>query len=207
MAAETTTRGDRRRERTRARLVDAARELISEHGVGGLKIAEITERADVALGSFYNHFESKEELVDAVVSDSVGALAEMVSHASYEDQDPAEIVAFAIKRFVRLAYDDPPLAQLLVELNHADALFMHATDPYARVAVEAGVASGRLREGDAQVIRIGVIGASLAVMRAVVEGRLGEGADVALAEASLLVYGLSVDEAAEIARRPLPDQG
>lgn len=201
----TETRTDRRRERTRRQLTDAGRELIASVGVAGLKIGELTDAADVGRGSFYNHFESKEELVDAVVSSSVGALAEMVSHASYEDQDPAEIVAFAIKRFVRLAYDDPPLAQLLVELNHADALFMHATDPYARVAVEAGVASGRLRVQHDDVIRTGVIGASLAVMRAVVEGRLGEDADVALAESALLVYGLSVDEAAEIARRPLPD--
>src|SRR5882757_8823572 len=112
---EVPNRTDRRRERTRGKLTDATRELIVEKGVSGLRINEITERADVALGSFYNHFESKEEIVDAVVTDSLRELAEALATGAVED--PAELVSVAIRRFVGLAYDDPAFARLVVHLN------------------------------------------------------------------------------------------
>jgi hypothetical protein len=55
----------RRRERTRARLVEAAKTLFARQGVDNTRINEITDEADVGFGSFYNHFESKEAIVDA----------------------------------------------------------------------------------------------------------------------------------------------
>ena len=109
------TRTDRRRERTRGRLTDATRELIAEKGVAALRIQEITERADVALGSFYNHFDSKEEVVEAVVADSLQNIAETLAADPVED--PAELVAAAIRRFVGLAYSDPDFARLVVHLT------------------------------------------------------------------------------------------
>ncbi len=201
------TRTDRRRERTRARLAQAARELISEKGVSGLRISDITERADVGLGSFYNHFESKEELVEAVILGSVAALAETVATPTSEDQDPAELVAFAIRRFVRLAYDQPGFARMLVHLNHADALFTVAVQPYARTALEAAMAAGRLHPTDLEVALTTLVGASLALMRGIVDGRVGPDADVAWADAALRSLGLPPAEAAEIARRPMAEPG
>jgi AcrR family transcriptional regulator len=198
------TRTDRRRERTRARLAQAARELISEKGVAGLRISDITERADVGLGSFYNHFESKEELVEAVILESVAALAETVATPTSPDQDPAELVALAIRRFVRLAYDEPGFARMLVHLNHADTVFSVAVQPYARVALEAGIAAGRLHPTDLDVALNTIVGASLALMRGIVDRQVGADADVAWAESALRSLGVPVAEAAEIARRPIP---
>lgn len=51
----------RRKERTRTALVRAAQRLIAEGRVN-VPILEITQAADVGMGSFYNHFESKEQL-------------------------------------------------------------------------------------------------------------------------------------------------
>ncbi|MCW3016293.1 MAG: transcriptional regulator, TetR family [Solirubrobacterales bacterium] len=200
------TRTDRRRERTRTRLTDATRALITEKGVGGLRISEITDRADVALGSFYNHFDSKEEIVEAVVTDSLRELAEAVATRTGEDQDPAELVSAAIRRFVRLAYDDPGFARLVVYLNHADALFATAVHPAARGAVEAGVASGRFQIADIEAFVTGVVGGALAVMRGIVDERLGDGAEIAYAEMTLRALALTPAEAAEIVRRPIPGE-
>jgi AcrR family transcriptional regulator len=200
------TRTDRRRERTRARLTDATRELITEKGVAGLRINEITTRADVALGSFYNHFESKEEIVDAVVAESLRTLTEALATLTDEDQDPAELVSSAIRRFVGLAYTDPDFARLVVHLNHADALFATAVHPAARSAVEIGVASGRFRIDDVGMGVTAIVGGAMALMRGVLDGRVGPGADDAHAEIALRALGLSPDEAAAIARRPLPEE-
>jgi AcrR family transcriptional regulator len=198
----TQTRTDRRRERTRARLTDATRSLITEKGVSGLRINEITERADVALGSFYNHFDSKEEIVEAVVSDSLRELAEAL--ATEQLEDPAELVSVAIRRFVGLAYDDPAFARLVVHLNHADALFASAVHPAARMAVDIGVASGRFQIEDIEVVVTAILGGALALMRSIVDERLGKGVETAFAETSLRSLGVPLADAAKIVRLPLP---
>ncbi len=47
---------------TRERLLASAQELIEEGGYGAASVAAIAERAGVAAGTLYRHFESKQEL-------------------------------------------------------------------------------------------------------------------------------------------------
>lgn len=59
-------RGERRKQHTKRRLLDAAAETYAEVGVEGATISAITERADVGLGTFYLHFEDKDAIAIAV---------------------------------------------------------------------------------------------------------------------------------------------
>jgi AcrR family transcriptional regulator len=52
---------------TRARLVDAAKEIFEEHGFLDARIADIAERANLSHGSFYHYFDSKEQIFREVV--------------------------------------------------------------------------------------------------------------------------------------------
>ncbi len=198
---EVRTRTDRRRERTRGKLTDATRELIAEKGVAGLRIQEITERADVALGSFYNHFDSKDAVVEAVIADSLREMTEMLAADPLEDA--AELVSAAVRRFVGLAYSDPEFASLVVHLHHADALFSVAVHPAARAAVQRGITEGRFDVPDLDVCVTGILGGSLAMMRAIIDGRLGKDAEKKYAEAALRSLGVSPADAAEVVSRPL----
>lgn len=65
MTDETQTKG----ERTRLQIEDAAIELFMEQGYHATSMRQIAERADLALGSFYNHFKSKDELFEAIIVD------------------------------------------------------------------------------------------------------------------------------------------
>jgi len=192
-------RHDRRRERTRQRLVAAARAVIAEKGVGGLRIQDVTREADVALGSFYNHFETKEDLVEVVVSD---LLAELGAATVVDDevQDPAVTTAAAIRRVVRLAYDDPDFARLVVNLSHADTLFARAFHPFARRVVERGVKVGRFDSPDIEIAVNLVVGSSLALIRGILDGQHGEGAEITHAELSLRALGVPAAEARAVAR-------
>lgn len=194
------TRTERKRERTRRALLDAGRALIAERGVAGLRIQEITEHADVALGSFYNYFPSKEELVEAVVAESLSSLAAATLPVDWADADPAEVVAAANIRFVRLAGKDPDFARLVVNLVHADDLFLAATHPYARVALERGIANGRFVIADVEVALTAIIGAALALIRELLGGRHGAGAEVAFAQLVLTSLGLTPADAEAVAK-------
>ena len=62
------TRLDRRKARTRRALVDAARRIVADRGTTQVSIQDITDEADVGFGSFYNHFESKDDLAREAVA-------------------------------------------------------------------------------------------------------------------------------------------
>ena len=204
MHAAKPTRGARRRADTRRRLTDAASVLIAEKGVAGLRIQELAERADVALGSFYNHFESKEELVEAVVADTIGARAAAIAQRMATIEDPAEVVSFACRRVLRIAYEEPELAWLFVNLDRADALFETIVNPYALAAFERGLAADRFDVADTHIALTGVVGGAIAVMRAILDGRYGPNADGVFAEAVLRSLGLDRADAHEVASRELP---
>jgi AcrR family transcriptional regulator len=188
------TRTDLRRERTRRALIDAGRTLIAEHGVAGLRIQDITAEADIALGSFYNYFPTKEELVEAVVADSLVDLGAQTVVGD-ESQDPAVTAAAAIRTVVRLAFDQPEFARLLVNLHHADTLFAQAFHPFARQVVERGVEQGRFRSPDLEVSVNFVVGSSLSLIRSILEGQHEDGVERIHAELSLRALGIDGDEA------------
>jgi AcrR family transcriptional regulator len=52
----------RKGERTRSRLLEAAKEIFEENGFLEARISDIAERAGLSHGSFYHYFESKEEI-------------------------------------------------------------------------------------------------------------------------------------------------
>ncbi|MFT4299006.1 MAG: TetR/AcrR family transcriptional regulator [Aeromicrobium sp.] len=53
----------KRREATRDRLVEAARELLAEIGIQGATVEAICERAGFTRGAFYSNYASKDELI------------------------------------------------------------------------------------------------------------------------------------------------
>jgi AcrR family transcriptional regulator len=202
--APTETRLSRRMTRTRTDLIAAARALIAEHGVDGLRIADITDRADVGFGSFYTYFETKDEIVEAILADTLTGLAESVITTAGQLEDPAEQMSVAIRRIIRIAYDDPELASVLISLNRAEARFETMILPQAQRVLQNGLTTGRFTIGDLPTILTMAIAASLAVITGIVEHRLGDTADITCAQALLHTVGLDRDEAAQIANHPLP---
>jgi AcrR family transcriptional regulator len=62
-AAPGPTRRDRKKERTRREIYEAAMRLFARAGFGAVTIAEICEEADVGRGTFFLHFSSKAALL------------------------------------------------------------------------------------------------------------------------------------------------
>lgn len=54
------TRRERKKEETKERILDAAFALFRKHGVAATTVEEISEKADVAKGTFFNYFPRKE---------------------------------------------------------------------------------------------------------------------------------------------------
>ena len=88
-AVELMGRQARRREETRARLLEAARALTLERDIEAITIADITARADVGFGSFYNHFESKEAILQATTEREAELLQSTIEELLETEEDVA----------------------------------------------------------------------------------------------------------------------
>ena len=62
-AAAVPTRRERKKERTRREIYDAAMQLFAEHSFAAVTITEICEQADVGRGTFFLHFATKAALL------------------------------------------------------------------------------------------------------------------------------------------------
>lgn len=92
--AATTTKG----QRTEAALMEAARKVFAEKGYFNAKIADIAAEAGRSPGSFYNYYESKEQLLDALLgrfSDEVVSGAMRTRHRG----DPYENIVDTVRSY------------------------------------------------------------------------------------------------------------
>jgi AcrR family transcriptional regulator len=197
-------RRERRKLETRRRLLAAAGELIAERGAATLRINDVTERADIGFGTFYTYFETKDALIEAVVSDAVAAIAAAIGTRALEYDDPAESASVSYRRFLRYASDEPAVAGVLVSLEGAEQLFENALLPWARETLRRGIASGRFDIDDLELALTSVAASALAAIRGILAGRVDPGAGVSGAVMMLRGFGLDDAEAREIAQRPLP---
>ena len=62
-----------------------------------MPILEITQAADVGMGSFYNHFESKEQLYEAAYEAVLDAYGQQLDHVTAGIEDPAEVFASSFR--------------------------------------------------------------------------------------------------------------
>src|SRR5258707_2708129 len=86
--ARSQSRSERRKARTTTAIVDAAERHFLERGFQDAKVDEIAEEADVAVGSVYNHFGSKEGLYRASLERSLG-LFDAYMEADSDAEGPA----------------------------------------------------------------------------------------------------------------------
>jgi hypothetical protein len=114
------------------------------------------------------------------------------------------VIAAAHRYFVRRARSDPDWGWLLVRMDVSHNVMLAGLGPFAQRDLRRGISAGRLRVSNERVAMVAAGGALLAVMRAVLDGRSPGEADVHRAEGVLRLFGLAPDDAAEVARRPLP---
>jgi AcrR family transcriptional regulator len=71
-------RRERKRERTRQTIADAAMTLFVERGFDRVTVADVAEEADVSVNTVYNHFPTKEDLFFAQAETSDRGLVDLV---------------------------------------------------------------------------------------------------------------------------------
>ncbi len=200
------SRLDRRKARTRQALVDAAVRLIAEGRGNRASIQEITDAADIGFGSFYNHFESKEQLFQTASQEVLERWGAMIDRACAGIGDPAEIFAVSVRITGRLGWTHPDLARFLVGAG-LDVLDQSVgLAPRALRDVRAGQAARRFTVLPAEIALSAVAGGLLGLLKVHLDhpDDVDETSVDDLARALLRLLGIPDEEAARIVALDLP---
>jgi AcrR family transcriptional regulator len=207
MAVPGEGRVERRKARTSAALLAAARGLFASQGMEQTTIAEIAEHADVATGSFYNYFSTKEQLLEALLEEELSNQRELLEERQEQVADPAEKISIAHRHLVGVGKTDPDWAWLILRLDLPYRAAWAALGQAAADDLNAGLDAGRFDVANPELALTASGGALFAVIHEQLVGGGSPEADSEHAEGILRSFGIAPAEAAEIARRPLPDTG
>jgi AcrR family transcriptional regulator len=187
-------------------LIRAAQTLIAQ-GRTNVPVLEITQAADVGMGSFYNHFESKEQLFEAAIEAVMDGYGQLLDDLTAEIEDPAEVFACSFRLTGRLYRREPELSRVLLNnvlrLLGADS----GLAPRARRDIEAGVAAGRFDVADLDLAVTVTAGCLLALghlLHDQPERDVDETTDT-VTEDLLRMFGVPRRQAHKICWLPLPE--
>ncbi len=192
--------------RTRSALVRAAQGFIAQ-GKLGVPILEITQAADVGMGSFYNHFDSKEELFEAAVTDALDNLGALLDGLTASIPDPAEAFAANYRLTGRLFRHRPQEAALL--LAHSGSLILsdRGLSPRALRDITAAIERGRFTISDPE-LGLAIAGGMLIGLAVLLRERPECDAGAAVDEVTerlLRTLGMTAKQARAMCAKPLPD--
>ena len=144
----TPSRRDRKRAETRERIHDAAMCLIGEFGFDHVTVEMITERADVAKGTFFNYFTSKESVVEDFFQSQIEAATDAITTAAQSNPAPRpwDLIVKVIHILAERDTQTKNLTRALLALS--------LTNPEVRTAchktAESGKDAGRMMIEQAQ---------------------------------------------------------
>ncbi|HKS45466.1 MAG TPA: TetR/AcrR family transcriptional regulator [Amycolatopsis sp.] len=149
----------------RAKILDAAAELLAERGYAGCSVAAVAEQAGVATGSVYRHFPGKAELVVELFRGLVSREVAAVREAARRPGKPAERVATIFETFAKRALKAPRRAYALLaepvdaEVEAERIVFRRVFRDVAAEHIAEGVRSGQLPTQDAEFTAAAMVGA------------------------------------------------
>jgi len=141
----TANRNQRRRQRTREIILAAAERVFRHKGIDCTTVNDITEQADVAYGSFYNHFKSIDEVVSALVAASLQRVADRTGGILERAERVELLPCVGALVIMRTLWQDPAIRWLLGRPYVFIDEFYKVATPFMVHAESAAVEAGVLR--------------------------------------------------------------
>ncbi len=113
MSERTPTLTQSQKER-RDRMLQATAQLAHEGGWDAVQMREVAQRSDVALGTLYRYFPSKEFLLVSVMLSDIEGLADRLAVRPPEGDDPVERVIDVLRRANRALQREPQVTVAMI---------------------------------------------------------------------------------------------
>jgi len=192
-----------RRQVTRRALLDAARDLVFEKGDDRVSVQEITSRARVATRTYYNYFQSKQDIFVAVAEDIRQQLAEDLESTRASIKDPAMLVTMTLRYYFQQAIDNQDWREFTRCTGLTDMLLLQPADQ-AVEDITRGVKGGRFRVDDIHFTQELITGMATHVIHAIEKGCAGRNAIDYAIRSILQMLGLPELVSRALTQTPLP---
>lgn len=150
------TRTERRKARTSAAILDAAERLFLGHGFGVTTMEDISEEADVAIGSIYAHFGSKDGVYAGLIDRALDLDKAYCDEGFEAGSTPVERLVGLSEGYLRFAREHPGYFRLFrfppPDRPNADAL----PQPAERVAQRIREETARMADQVREAIDLGI---------------------------------------------------
>jgi len=125
VAASEAQNGPRSRkgEQTRARLLDAAKEIFEDNGFLEARISDIAERAGLSHGAFYHYFDSKEQIfreIAEMLDDELAEPMDSVILSQSSSADPHERLQMALRQHLEHYRDEARIMGVIEQVARYD---------------------------------------------------------------------------------------
>jgi AcrR family transcriptional regulator len=162
--------GLKKRERTRASLVEAAYRVFARKEADAVTIDDIIAEAAVARGTFYNYFQTREDVLKAVAASLSDEMNQKIWAQSVEIDDPAERMAIAIRQFLHQSSADSTWGWFIVRIGLVAAPLSETIERGVLTDLEAGIRLNRFQVDSLQAAMDLILGTGLMAMRSILEG-------------------------------------
>jgi AcrR family transcriptional regulator len=142
---------ERRKEQTRLDILENARQMIVKQGVGGLSIRALADQIDYTPGALYKYFYSKDDLIDAVRSESFDRLNSFIATRIQPTSSAAEMLLNGGLAYIEYAGLHPQEYFLMFNMESSKATSAEQRDIAMRSLlqiVEFGLIQGEFVEQD-----------------------------------------------------------
>ena len=152
------------KQRTRQKVLDAARGLFAERGYEPATIRDIAKGAGMSTGAVFANFQDKAELFEAVLVDEMDRLAQVAADASGGDASVDQRLTAVMAAVYHASLDHLPLMQAIVarswfQPQEAEIRARKAAEPLVAVftrVLQDGLGRGELRQ-DADLQLLGAL--------------------------------------------------
>jgi AcrR family transcriptional regulator len=186
----------------RKRLLWAALGYFGEKGVEGGSLSEIAERADVAVGTLYSYFPSREALIDALDAELLNVFRQWMSDSTRTGLTPLERIAARVRLALGFAVHAPAWHHFMIRNGFWLAQRGLWPSPQVKADVDDALVWGKLQMSQdfAVVTIVGLFHGYLLRMQCrTVDANYAEQAAAHL----LTCLGAAPNEAAAAANAPL----
>ena len=196
--------GEQRRFKMRARLISSAARVIARGGQQKATIDDFVREANVARGTFYNYFTTREELLEALWATYGHDPYFEIQRICQPIQDPVERLAAFTRHVLHTAKREPTWGWLIVALSADRATVNDDLISYPIPDLKAGEATGAIHFDDLACARDLVVGSVRSGLRALLEEAREEHYPESLCKMILCALGMRRSDAHRISHAPLP---
>lgn len=180
-----------KRRRTRSALIDGAIATVAERGVADASIREITSRVGLSNGTFYNHFEDRDDLIREAASAVAEEITRDVAAAVSEVDEGLGKIVLSTELFIERALSMPDWAKLIVSAVRSVGGIRGDLSQHLRADIALAVEQGAVEDPPNRLLydQVGAL-VGLAIETQLARGRSRE-VDRQTCESILRLLGLT----------------